>query len=55
MLISHSNNHYNYASFSGEFGIVYKGYIKKGESDGIEEYLAIKTLKGMLIGKALLL
>ena len=32
----------------GEFGIVYKGYIKKSDSHSIEEYLAIKTLKGML-------
>ena len=32
----------------GEFGIVYKGYVKKGDSYSIEEYLAIKTLKGML-------
>ena len=33
----------------GEFGVVYKGYVKKGDSHSIEEYLAIKTLKGMLI------
>jgi hypothetical protein len=33
----------------GEFGIVYKGYIKTSDSHSIEEYLAIKTLKGMLI------
>ena len=31
----------------GEFGIVYKGYIKKSDSYSIEEYLAIKTLKGV--------
>ena len=31
----------------GEFGIVYKGYIKKSDSHSIEEYLAIKTLKGV--------
>ena len=30
----------------GEFGIVYKGYVKKSDSHSIEEYLAIKTLKG---------
>ena len=36
-------------SVLGEFGIVYKGYITKSDSHSIEEYLAIKTLKGMLI------
>jgi hypothetical protein len=30
----------------GEFGIVYKGYIKRSDSNSINEYLAIKTLKG---------
>ena len=30
----------------GEFGIVYKGYIMKGQRHSFEEYLAIKTLKG---------
>lgn len=36
----------------GEFGIVYKGYIKKNDPHSIEEYLAIKTLKGtcMFVG-----
>ena len=33
--------------FLGEFGIVYKGYIKKGDENSVDEYLAIKTLKGM--------
>ena len=33
----------------GEFGIVYKGYIRRSDSHSIEEYMAIKTLKGMLI------
>ena len=32
---------------SGEFGIVYKGYIKKGDITSVDEYLAIKTLKGV--------
>ena len=39
----------------GEFGIVYKGYIKKSDSNSIEEYLAIKTLKGMLTGKDIII
>ena len=34
------------SSLSGEFGIVYKGYIKKGDTNSLDEYLAIKTLKG---------
>ena len=33
----------------GEFGIVYKGYIKNSDLYSIEEYLAIKTLKGIII------
>ena len=37
-----------YSITLGEFGIVYKGYIRKSDSHLIEEYLAIKTLKGML-------
>ena len=44
--------HHLYASISGEFGIVYKGYIKKGDSHSVEEYLAIKTLKGIFTGIA---
>ena len=31
----------------GEFGIVYKGYIIKGNTKAVDEYLAIKTLKGV--------
>ena len=31
----------------GEFGIVYKGYIMKGRTKAVDEYLAIKTLKGL--------
>ena len=32
---------------SGEFGIVYKGYLKKSDTKTADEYLAIKTLKGI--------
>ena len=45
--------HYSYITILiyfihvGEFGIVYKGYVKKSDSHSIDEYLAIKTLKGM--------
>ena len=31
----------------GEYGIVYKGYIMKGNTKAADEYLAIKTLKGV--------
>ncbi len=34
-------------NFAGEFGIVYKGLIKKGFSDTISDSVAVKTLKGM--------
>ena len=30
----------------GEFGVVYKGYIKKGVSGTIRDTVAVKTLKG---------
>ena len=30
----------------GEFGVVYKGYIKKGYSEALRETVAVKTLKG---------
>ena len=32
--------------FPGEFGIVYKGLLKKGFSEGYSESVAVKTLKG---------
>ena len=35
-------------SIIGEFGIVYKGHIVKSHRYSIDEYLAIKTLKGNL-------
>ena len=39
--------HTCHASVLGEFGIVYKGYIKRSDSHSIES-LAIKTLKGII-------
>ena len=36
----------------GEFGIVYKGYIMKSSTKSVDEYLAIKTLKGVYKGYA---
>ena len=38
--------HNNFIIHVGEIGIVYKGYVKKSDSHSIDEYLAIKTLKG---------
>ena len=41
-----SVSHVRLCYYSGEFGIVYKGYIKIGNTKSMDEYLAIKTLKG---------
>ncbi len=30
----------------GEFGVVYKGYMKSSTSDAIRDTVAVKTLKG---------
>lgn len=34
------------STFIGEFGVVYKGYVKTGMSDTITGTVAVKTLKG---------
>ena len=34
------------SNISGEFGIVYKGHMVKGHGQSVDEYLAVKTLKG---------
>ena len=36
---------------SGEFGIVYKGMLKRSFSEGYSETVAVKTLKGKLQAK----
>ena len=35
-----------YFHHAGEFGIVYKGMLKKGFIEGYSETVAVKTLKG---------
>lgn len=39
--------------FAGEFGIVYKGLLKKGFNEGFSETVAVKTLKGKPCTQAL--
>ena len=38
---------------TGEYGIVYKGYIINRDGESFDEFLAIKTLKGELRSLAL--
>ena len=38
-------------SISGEFGVVYKGHILKGQGQIVSEIVAIKTLKGNIAGQ----
>ncbi len=35
-----------YLPATGEFGVVYKGYVKSGISDTVKDTVAVKTLKG---------
>ena len=39
-------NNFNLSTCPGEFGVVYKGYLKSGISDAISDTVAVKTLKG---------
>ena len=38
---------------SGEFGVVYKGYLKKCFCDAVSEAVAVKTLKGIKMSNTL--
>ena len=40
---------------SGEFGIVYKGLLKKGFTETYTETVAVKTLKGTYLGVSICL
>ena len=45
--VKHGSYHY---TFVGEFGVVYKGYIKTSMSDSVSNIVAVKTLKGIVAG-----
>lgn len=39
-----------YLLYAGEFGIVYKGLLRRGFSENFSETVAVKTLKGTWVG-----